>query len=198
MGPAALRSTAQCPILVNAVIETSLQTGRTRFAKSNQSRHLPRPNFSCHLPFTLSAGATPASGTSSIVSCTVAIARIPATAAASAPHACVAVGSSRINAFDVFFCSSEYVLSPGVFSTAAVGEACNVSLGTSAHVSNLCRDGDLRGRVLRVEQLNQLRRKLQELVALPSGGVDEQNAGGGVLARHVPFQAVFAGKSAGW
>lgn len=67
--------------------------------------HLPRANFSCHLPLAIGAGAELDSGTSSIVSCMVATAFNPVSGI-SVVGGRVVVGFSSINAFDVFFCRS--------------------------------------------------------------------------------------------
>jgi hypothetical protein len=90
--------------------------------------YLVLPNFSCHLPRPLAgavAASLLASGTSSMVSWTVAMALRPT--AMSEPSDVVATGASKISALDVFFCRNEKVLSP-VLRSAAVGELVRVSL----------------------------------------------------------------------
>ncbi len=61
--------------------------------------HLPLPNFSCHFPLGLGAAsaAASASGTSSMVSWTVAMVLRPGVASL------VTAGASRMRALDVFF-----------------------------------------------------------------------------------------------
>lgn len=106
-----------------------------------QPPHRPLANFSCHFPLFATAGTSPASATSSTVSCTVEKARRP-TFVDEPPCCCIPggagmdTGSRRINALDVFFCRREYVLPPvvepgagGVLRRAAVGEGVRVRLG---------------------------------------------------------------------
>lgn len=117
-----------------------------------QPNHRPRANFSCHFPLLATAGTSPASATSSTVSCTVEKARSPTVVdppCCCCPCCCpegtgMDTGSRRINALDVFFWRREYVLPPpevepgvllGVLRRAAVGEGVSVRLAGGGGVS---------------------------------------------------------------
>ncbi len=102
------------------------QLGAVSIGRSVIRSHIYRlfPNNSCHLPLVAVAGVVTSlspSGTSSIVSCTVAMAFTEGVA--SSPPA----GQRSTSELDVFFCRREYVLS-GVLRRAAVSEDVMVML----------------------------------------------------------------------